>query len=450
MNIFGKSPSSTSKKPALPERKGVSSSHSKISASVAALCLSIAAMTGCAIDATQPQKIPTTPTTTEVTKILELTKILSEYPSLKEVRQHLDAIKATDESKKQTFSGSELLQKFEGEYVYDPLAPNNKKLQQISVLNNFTFASGADRLFFINVLNGLAVEASKKLPWSLADYSPEEIRNLFIQNDTIAVNTSKNGLKGDLPEGMPNTEHHQYPVPDDMIEDAHVEQLNLVLKIISGAKNQEEAVEHLIRWMKANITHADENYGWGVYLTPGEKPLDDGGAVAYPKTLDAIYKERVTGCHEPTIMLEGMAHGINIPAVRLSMHAHGVLYLPTMNKFIHVDHVASYVSASPNQLMLDRDTIMAFANNAKEIFSIFMDNNPTYVPISRYRKGNNLTIDLKNYKDFDTGKCKEIADDQWQSIATELKDFAPTFDTATCSVSGKSISIQTLEEMEAK
>lgn len=448
MNIFSKSLSSASKKLAPPEKKGASVGRSKIPASIAALCVSIAAMTGCAMDASQSQKISTAPVTAEVKKSPELTKILSGYPSLKEVRQYLDAIKVTDESKKQTFSGSELLQKFEGEYTYDPFAPLNKKLQQIAILNNFIFASEADRLFFINVLNGLTVEASKRLPWSLADYSAEDIRNLFIQNDTIAVNTSKNGFKGNLPEGMPNTEHHQYPVPDDMIEDAHIEQLNLALSIIGNAKNQEEAVESLVRWMKANITHADENYGWDVYLAPGEKPLNDGGAVAYPKTLDAIYKERVTGCHEPTIMLEGMTHGINIPAVRLSMHTHGVLYLPTMNKFIHGDHVASYASASPDRIMLDRDTIMAFAKNAQEIFSIFMNKNPMYVPISRYRSGGNLEIDLKNYKDFDTGKCKEISDDQWQSVATELKDFSPTYDAVTCSISGKAVPIRTLDELE--
>ena len=303
---------------------------------------------------------------------LDPLEILDTYASLETIRARLDTMNLSNSLSGENLTGRELLEWIITDREYDPRDANSDKEAIMDVLDTYIFPYPSARIFLINVATGLTVEAHGWVPWSLKDYSVDDIENLFIEDESFRT-TDPTLHKGDLPQGMPNVVNHWHNMDDILIEEAHYKQFNLARRLAEGATNQQDAVAAMVVWLQQNFFHAiSPGYAWDVYLD-GQAPREGPGRVAFPLSLERLYEERVSGCHEPTLILEGMAHSLNIPAVRLSIHGHGVLYLPTMERFIHGDHVVAYTDAPFGSLLLTHDQLLPFAQDEANIYTIFYE-----------------------------------------------------------------------------
>lgn len=373
---------------------------------------------------------------------MEPLQILETFPSLKGVREHLNSITATGKQNGGIASGKDILSAILDAKKYNPNNSVDQNDQLFGFLNEFNFKSNGDRIFLINLATGLYAESVSVYPWSLKDYNIKDVNTIFIFNDAMHLNAKE--WAGDLPSGMPNLQFHlDYPVPNSMIEEAHYEQYRLAQKLVKSSKNQKSAVENVILWFEKNFFHAQENYGWELYLD-GREP-NQTGPVAFPLNVKRMYDERVIGCHEPTIMLEGLFHNLNIPALRLWVHGHGVLYLPTFDRYVHGDHVANYAEAPSGISVMTPAEFMPYAKDVKFIFDIYMKKYQTPLYVNRRREGNYLTIG-QNQFDQETKTCRKVTEQEWNWFATHFAEFNIAYNTETCELTGSKIKIKQLSE----
>jgi hypothetical protein len=349
-----------------------------------------------------------------------------------------------------TMTGRQMLEWVLVSEKYDPRVTYTINEQLFSTLDSYEFPYLGARTLVINVATGLFVEAHGLVPWSLQDYSAEEINSLFIEADSVTFSQDGTLDHGKIPPDMVNLQSHWYPVPDKMVEDAHYKQFNLAHRLAEGATTQQEAIEQLIVWFQQNFFHAIEpDYTWEVYLD-GREPLNTGGAVAYPLTIERIYEERVAGCHEPTIILEGMLHSLNVPAVPLSVHGHGVLYLPTLDRYVHGDHILGGTNVPPEMRLYTPDEFRPFAEDKAWIFQIAKDKYQVPLPMILIRDGDCLHIYQERVYPFpDTSKCIEVSDEEWNRMAEQVTAYNVQYDTENCIISSDMVVIRTLPELTA-
>jgi len=220
---------------------------------------------------------------------------------------------------------------------YNPLNPiaTNEALFD-DVFSKFNLLQGpkADR-FIIEVSTALYHEFHKTYPWSLKDYSKVELHNV------IPYTLDEDYLESMLTNNV-NKLYVEYYV-DNIVTDAQYKQNILAKKIIGDATSPKEAIMRIVNWHQRNFFHAysngeDEDYGWDKYLDGDEPPSN--GMIPLPKSIDRIYEERIIDCHIPTTLISGMLHSLNIPALKYGAHGHSVLYLPSLNGYVHGDHIA--------------------------------------------------------------------------------------------------------------
>jgi hypothetical protein len=388
-----------------------------------------------------------TPVPTETLEPADPLAILDAYASLEPVRQRLDAMTITKKQDGSVITGRQMIEWLLVTQQYDPTAANDVNEQLFANLDGYAFPHPGARIYLINVATSLYVEAHRLVPWSLENYSPYEIRNLFIEDDTFKVR-DHSLHHGDLPD-MPNTTWYQHPLSDKIVEDAHYKQFNLALRITKDASTQQEAIEQIIGWIQQNFFHAiAPDYGWEVYLD-GREPLNTGGPVAFPTSIERIYEERVSGCHIPTVLQEGMLHSLNIPAVRVMIHGHGVLYLPTLDRYVHGDHILGGTNVPPGIRLYTPDEIRPFAENADWIFQIARDKYQVTLPMPLYRDGDYLYIYADKVFQADRQTCIEISKEEWARMAEQVSSYNVRYDTENCVISSDRVPIRTLTELSA-
>ncbi len=395
-----------------------------------------------------PSDIEETTAPADVEPMLDPLEILDTYESLETLRERLNAMQVSNSLGGQNVTGREVLEWILVDMAYDPRDANSEKEEIMNALDTYVFPYPSARIFLINVATGLTVEAHGWVPWSLQDYSREDIDNLFIEDESMHPSDSSLH-RGDLPAGMPNVVNHWHGMDDLLIEEAHYKQFNLARKLTEDASNQEEAVAAIVVWLQQNFFHAvSPGYAWDVYLD-GQAPRNGPGQIAYPLSLERVYEERVSGCHEPTLILEGMAHSLNIPAVRLSIHGHGVLYLPTLERFIHGDHVVAYTDAPFGSLLLTYDQILPFAQDQAYIYTIYYET--IYVTpfrsIPLWRDGDFLYIESGNVRNPGESRCIAIAQDEWLRISGQLSAYNLQYDAENCVLSSDRVKILTLDKL---
>ncbi len=372
--------------------------------------------------------------------------LLDSLPSLATTRQRLQTMQITRTGDGAPLSGLDLLRWILIDQNYDPNWSNDRKEALLADLDGYDIPSRGQKILLISVAHGLALEASGLLPWSIQDYSALEINNLYIEDTALHI-TSPGLDRGTLPFGMPNLVTHTHPMDDVVVEAAHVLQYHLARRLIGNAASHSDAAAAIIIWMQQNFFHAYDDYPWDVYLD-GRLPLTGGGPAAYPVSLARIYEERVVGCHEPTIMLEGMLHALNIPALRLKVHGHGVLYLPTLDRYVHGDHIAMYTAAPRGVLLLTPDEIRPFAEDVAWIFQIYFDKyEPPIASIPLYRDGDVLYIYARNVITRPDMNCVEISTEDWAWLSEHLEDYNIFYDTVNCELTSDRVPILTLEAL---
>ncbi len=374
--------------------------------------------------------------------------ILDTYTSLGTIRVRLEKMNLSNSLSGQDMTGRELLEWILIDREYDPRDANYDNEEIMDALDTYIFPYPSARIFLINVATGLTIEAHGWVPWSLKDYSVDDIENLFIEDESFRT-TDPTLHKGDFPQGLPNAVNHWHNMDDILIEEAHYKQFNLARRLAEDATNQQDAVAAMVVWLQQNFFHAvSPGYAWDVYLD-GQAPREGPGQVAFPLSLERVYEERVSGCHEPTLILEGMAHSLNIPAVRLSIHGHGVLYLPTMERFIHGDHVIAYTDAPFGSLLLTYDQILPFAQDEAYIYAIYYET--IYVTPFRsmplWRDGEFLYIENDKVRIPGESGCISIDEDEWRRISEQLSVYNLAYDTVNCVLSSNRVPILTLDEL---
>ncbi len=399
---------------------------------------------------TASASIPATPTPTITPTPLgpHAFDLLGDLPALSTTRQQLSSMQIIRASDQSVLTGTDLLLWILVNQGYEPEWTHARREQLLADLDDYEFPSPGQRILLLNVAHGLALEASGSVPWSLQDYSTMEIRNLYIE-DTATHIRNPYLDRGLLPAGMPNLQTHTHPMPDEIVEDAHFFQYHLARRLIGEASSHSDAVADIVVWMQQNFFHAYDAYPWDVYLD-GREPLGGGGPAAYPASLSRIYEERVTGCHEPTVMLEGMLHALNIPALRLKVHGHGVLYLPTLDRYVHGDHVAMYTAAPRGVLLLTPDEFRPFAEDVAWIFQIYFDKHePPVASVPLMRDGDFLYIYAHNLITRPDMNCVVISAEDWDWMSRQLEAFNIQYDTVNCDLTSDRVPILTLEALNA-
>ncbi len=370
----------------------------------------------------------------------DLLKILDSYDSLLGLRQELLNIKAKNKVTGKIITGHDLLAKFLVEKKYSPILKNEEKINIIeSLFEQYTLPQSGTKMFIVNVANGLWTEKNAGLPWSLKDMESAQIAKIFIQNDSVN-DYSVNAYEGrpELPN-MVNVYHQiSVPEPNTVVEESSYQQYNIARKIAAGAKTQRQAVEKIVSWGQKNFFHANDEYPWDVYL--------DGKTVqppisywnSYPLSLRRIYDERVIGCQEPTIFLQGMLHNLNIPAIRLSVWNHGVLYLPSLDLYVHGDAVAMYKYPT-KMIILTPEEFQPIAeveaNFVMPIYEKYSEKFKTYLTIERDDK--ELNISTGSFYVYPAKTCINIAPGEWERMVQNYKEFEPYYDKTTCQIKGK-------------
>jgi len=408
--------------------------------------------TGETVEPTVPSGIPTSlpPTATgdpaSTPEPVDPLVPLDTYASLATVRQRLNDMRLTRLADDDPLTGRQLLEWLLIDQQYDPTDPSEINTSLFAALDDYGFPNPGDRIYVVNVATGLFAEAQGLYLWSLADYTVQEIDNLFVQDSALAV-TNPMLHRGDLPADMPNLRTHSgYPLGDRVVEDAHYRQFNLARRLAADAINQEEAVASILVWMQQNFFHAYDEYGWEVYLD-GREPRSPGPA-AYPQSLDRIYEERVVGCHEPTVMLEGMLHGLNIPAIRLWVHGHGVLYLPTLDRYVHGDHVANYTDAPWGVPLLTPDEFRPYAEDVAWIFDIYLNKYQSpFISVPLKRDGDELYIHAAGLRNYPETTCIQVSEEDWTRLSQQLSAYNIQYDDQACELTSDRVPILTLDEL---
>jgi hypothetical protein len=149
------------------------------------------------------------------------------------------------------------------------------------------------------------------------------------------------------------------------------------------------------------------------------------------------------------MLMEGMLHSLNIPAVRLMMQGHGVLYLPTLERFIHGDHIVAYHDAPPELLLLTADEIRPFAEDESWLYDIVYPDkyNSPFVSTPLYRDGHSLYFQADNVRDRATGTCIQVSDADWARISGQLSAYNLRYDEQTCTLTSDRLPILTLDQL---
>jgi hypothetical protein len=388
-------------------------------------------------------------------------QILDSYTSLQEVKEKLLNTEITDKTTNQQINGYELVKKLIKEKDY---TPTDKILEKETLLNeffeNYELPMLGTKTFIINVANGLWTEVNKDLPWSLKEYSQEDIQGLFIENDSTDDETNEQNLgRPPIPDGLPtmakpngqpNVNYHNHPFTQNLfVEDSHYKQYNLAFKLLDSATTHTATAENLVLWGEKNFFHAvsesGNNWPWIHYVDFNEQST---ASIQSLLTLEMVYKNRIVGCHKPTLILEGLFHNLNIPAVRLSIWGHGVLYLPTLNAFVHGDAIANYAHPKGFDIISFEEFLIVPENE----YNFLKPNGEYYTSqfdfsLQLKRKNDELHIENK-YTDFQNGGCLDIPDAEFEAITKDYPEFNIIYDHEDCFIKSQSFqSIKTLEEL---
>ncbi len=302
-------------------------------------------------------------------------------------------------------------------------------------LANYTFPYRNEKEYIIRIVHGLWLEENQVLPWSLRDYSQNEIAILFWVN----------GLNGNYavkPLVTLNDNQYHLEYFSAMEEEAAYKLFLLAQKYKQPL--QQDIIEQLIKWQKKNFFHAYYNYGWEVYRD-GRSNIPPRTVIP-PASLSRLFDERVTGCHENALLLTNLLRSLNIPAVSISIQGHGVTYLPTIDRYVHGDHIADFVTVPASDLLLTREEIIEIADvNSANSYDQFIYNKYRpprhYFPnIELHRNNSNLLLETDSI-------CGNIPSSDWELVRNEVQEYNLQYNQSHCKITSNQLPIQELSQL---
>jgi hypothetical protein len=227
----------------------------------------------------------------------------------------------------------------------------------------------ATKMYIVQVAQSLWVEKNHKVPWSLADYSADQIEALFY-NPYIEGGSECHPATGLLDSAT----QIEYPAETYGEMQVEVDSASKLYPIASKLlkPDQDQTVQEAVRFIQTNFLHVydesdTENWDWNVYREgrpdSQKKAVWNGTPSFIPQNLADYFKQRLGGCHEPIIVFRGLLRSLNIPAFNLTVEGHGVSYVPTMNEFVHGDDMVNFAVTPSSVLLMSQDDISNVKND---------------------------------------------------------------------------------------
>jgi len=367
------------------------------------------------------------------------------YPSLAETKAILQNISISNNGRQNISAYEFTLQKLAPDNLLG-YNGNDLNLNKTAFFEN-AFAGYNFPIFYreytTRIIHSLWVEKNHIVPWSLKDYSPEQITILYWSSGIIGL---RNPLLSDFQQGIYTPFSYQQG-RSKLIKEG-------LFKSFLLAKNlkrdtTENTIKSIITWYEHNFLHAYANWDWSVYN--GEYCEE---AHCQPASLESHFRQRITGCQDTVRSLRDILASINIPAVaiRFSPGEHGVLYLPTINKFIHGDHVTDSALIRPDFFLLDGNSISRIEIEKSISYSGFLNeimrqNAMDFLMLAtKYRENNSLILRMSQER-----LCRNITPER-QDLLREIIELSGDFHLRMnnqngCTISTDQVRIKTLDEL---
>jgi len=402
--------------------------------------------------------------------------ILDTYPSLVEVKKNLLNLKVFNKSSSTTVSGYDvILDLLNGGYDgFSPLPDkedylnkkyNNYEFKQCIINTNpmlkLAGGIGGDcsyipREYITRVMHALWLEDAKTMPWSLKNYSTSSIATLFWVNSFDNYDYDyKNYNFTSLPQSYYSAGHGK----SWSMNTTSTVQLFLLANKLKG-NNVKNSVINIAQWQKKNFFHIDSNWDFSVYK-------DTTGANIYgvwglsPRNIYRLFEERATCCHLNAALLANLLRSLNIPAIPIiDKTGHGVTYIPSIDKYVHGDHIAVNVTILAEDMLINKNNMMKISD------FVFMPNKQYDSPILKYiakQYSSPLVYETSLHRSKDpihgndklyifggTTSTPPTAT-EWIAMVNEVKEYniKKTFDpiTGETLITSDYLPIQTLEQL---
>lgn len=229
------------------------------------------------------------------------------------------------------------------------------------ILDKYRWIRDDDKDFLIHLCHMIWAERHAALPWSIRNLSRENVRLLAQYDIDLSGWSSDNqGTKGCWRETRPEG-------PDPISREWY-KMYPLTRYLIEGSSGSSEALSVLTKWIMKNFFHAynwgpDDTYDWDRY----DKPR-------FLLTLEDFLHERIANCHLCAKTLCAMLRSVNIPAIELhdSPGAHGIVYVPTLNRYIHGDYLAMVtILPDPSIIIMSLDELEHWIRSERGYASLF-------------------------------------------------------------------------------
>lgn len=288
-----------------------------------------------------------------------------------------------------------------------------------------------DKKYIARVIHMLWYEKNKNPQWSLRDYSKQEVASIVWVNFL-------HGHEANFPKREQNNfTDSSY---NEWDTDSLYKLYPLALQFIKP--DQEQTIKNVLRWQKKNFFHAYYEYTWNVYLDDPEQKWD---TLPKPETIEDLFNERVTGCHENTFLFVNLLRSINIPAIYYADYwGHGIVYLPSIDKYVHGDHIADFVAVTPDSILIDREELHKIDYKETYYSSIIQDKflppNHLISNLELHRKGDSLHLETNSV-------CGEIEEKNANIINKEVPEFNVTREPNSCLTKSNLVPIKSLEQL---
>jgi len=300
------------------------------------------------------------------------------------------------------------------------------------------------KIFLVRTIHILWMEKHGGLPWTIKDYSKDEINALFYEK-WVNNDSANPALQPKL--SIPSQTINYEAYADLQLElEASCRLHALALKLRSNT--QELTVTNAIRWIKTEFFHACT--GWGFDTYNGKPNIYVSGAGCFlPANLDSLFAERIIGCHEPVMLLSEILRSLNIPAVNLNIFSHAVTYIPGPDRYVHGDHLAKRPLVPVSLILLTKNEIVSYGYQDPMLYTVLenkvktvFDPNLAWLFTSGIsRAGSMLTLNLD-----DTGDIP-VPPPVIDAFQTEAPQYTIAYDAATKKFTSQPVPIQSLASL---
>ena len=199
----------------------------------------------------------------------------------------------------------------------------------------------------------------------------------------------------------------------------------LTTRVTSGAHSEHEKTGRVAQWVANNFFHYNENIDFTDYGVDGR----------FEMQLEEIFKKRAVGCHLASAVMILMLRSIDINAIYLneaengdvtSTWGHGLVYLPSLNRYIHGDALASTACVPGHEyLMTEGDIIALYDSEPDDSEPAGIGNFFDYV-----REKYHYFVDLKKNMDLNAlyiSGCtySGITDSDIETLVTSCEQHTP-------------------------